>query len=63
VLRKWPARFLGEGAAVTPFSLTRPFRRGRKFGTILVDLLPRQGIDLLPERQDERSASRFITAL
>jgi hypothetical protein len=39
------------------------FKRGRRFGTILVDLITRQGIDLLPERQDERSASSFITAL
>ena len=29
----------------TSFPLTRPFRRGRKFGTILVDLQTRQVIE------------------
>lgn len=53
VLRKWPARFLGEGAAVTPFSLTRPFRRGYRFGTLLVNLESRRVVDLLPDRLAE----------
>lgn len=57
MLRKWPARFLGEGAAVTPFSLTRPFRRGRKFGTIVVDLQTHKMLDVLPDRTAETSAT------
>ncbi|HEX6481641.1 MAG TPA: transposase [Ktedonobacteraceae bacterium] len=57
MLRKWPARFLGEGAAVTPFSLTRPFLRGRRFGTILVNLETRHVVDLLPDRKAETAAS------
>jgi transposase len=38
--------------------LTRAsFRRGRKFGTILVDLLTHEIIDLLPDRTTETAAA------
>jgi hypothetical protein len=37
-------------------SLTRPFKRGRKFGTILVDLVRHAIIDLLAERSSQSAA-------
>jgi len=49
----------GEGGNVIP--LTRPFRRGRKFGTILVDLDLHQVIDLLAERSSQTSADWMRT--
>jgi DNA-binding NarL/FixJ family response regulator len=44
----------GDDGNVIP--LTRPFRRGRQFGTILVDLDAHQVIDLLAERSSQTSA-------
>jgi hypothetical protein len=44
----------GDGGNTIP--LTRPFRRGRKFGTILVDLDVHQVVDVLAERSRESSA-------
>jgi transposase len=49
----------GDDGNITP--LTRPFRRGRKFGTILVDMQSRKIIDLLPDRQAE-TASAWMSA-
>src|SRR5437588_11474739 len=57
VPRRSPTSFLGEGAAATPFSLTRPFRRGRKFGTIIVDLQTHKMLDVLPGRTAETTAA------
>ncbi len=37
------------------------FRRGKKFGTILVDLQSRQVLDLLPDRTAETSAAWMAT--
>ena len=34
------------------------FRRGRKFGTILVDMQSHKTIDLLPDRTKESAAAR-----
>ena len=50
-------RFLGEGWRQR-HSLTRPFRRGRNFGTILVDMQSHQTIDLLPDRKKETAAAK-----
>src|SRR3981081_245220 len=41
----------GDDGNIIP--LTRPFRRGRKFGSILVDMQSHQVIDLLPDRKAE----------
>src|SRR6266496_6835427 len=45
----------GDDGNIIP--LTRPFRRGRKFGTILVDMQSHQTIDLLPDRKKETAAA------
>src|SRR6266568_3895615 len=37
--------------------LTRPFRRGCRFGTLLVNLESRRVVDLLPDREVETSAA------
>jgi transposase len=37
------------------------FRRGRKFGTILVDMQSHKVIDLLPDRKAETSAAWIAT--
>jgi transposase len=47
---------LRGGNGGNAISLTRPFRRGRKFGTILVDLDVHQVIDVLAERSSQTSA-------
>ena len=49
--------FLGEGMAVTPFPLTRPFKRGRTFGTLLVNLQTHQVIEVLADRKAETAAT------
>jgi hypothetical protein len=49
------ARFLGEGWRQR-HSLTRPFRRGRTFGPILVNLEKHQVLDLLDERSSKSAA-------
>src|SRR5262245_53844811 len=54
-------RFLGEGAAVTPFSLTRPWRKGQRYGTLLVDLEQQMPIDLLEDASAE-SFARWLQA-
>jgi hypothetical protein len=44
----------GDDGNIVP--LTRPFKRGRKFGTILVDLVRHTVIDLLAERSSQSTA-------
>jgi hypothetical protein len=44
----------GDGGNAIP--LTRPFRRGCWFGTILVNLESHQVVDLLPDRQADTAA-------
>ena len=39
--------------AATPFSLTRPWKKGHRYGTILVDLQKHQVVDLLADREAE----------
>ncbi len=45
----------GDDGNIIP--LTRPFRRGLRFGTILVNLESRRVVDLLPDREAETSAA------
>jgi hypothetical protein len=47
----------GDDGNIVP--LTRPFRRGRKFGTLLVDLDLHQVIDVLAERSSQTSAAKI----
>ena len=45
----------GDDGNIVP--LTRPFRRGRRFGTILVDLQTRKVLDVLSDRTADTSAA------
>lgn len=47
-----------EAGSVTTLGIDEfSFKRGRRFGTILVDLSTHQVIDLLPERKSESAAT------
>src|SRR5260370_35895730 len=47
----------GDGGNTIP--LTRPFRRGCRFGTILVNLESRRGVGLLPDWEGETPGNRI----
>jgi transposase len=58
ILRRVMALATPEAGSVTALGIDDfSFKRGRRFGTILVDLSTHQVIDLLPERKSESAAA------
>ena len=56
-MEKFTSTVLRGGNGGNAISLTRPFQRGYRFATILVDLESHRPIDVLPDRQAETSAA------